>query len=544
MAADKQIQRDINRGLAWIGLASSTVGALDILANVLILALWVSPAEYGIATLAVSLFPALDRATDLGLFAAVIQRDDHSDSKISTVFWLNVGMSVVLLAALAFAIGPGLSWLYGQPLVGAMLTVYGLKLVWQNVYFIPAAMMQRELRFKELSVIRMLANIAEFAGKVGFAAAGYGIWCFVLGPLARVLITGIGTQLRHPWRPRLIFRLREALGWAAYGFKISAHKILFQLYTNADYTVVGAVFGVTAVGYYRFAYELVLEPARVISEVVQQIAFPVFSRLKNNAVMLREQFISFSRMNLVVMLGFLAMLFLCADLLVEVVYGVQWLPAVAAVKILSAVAVLRAMSFMVPPLLDGMGYPGRTLLYTAVASIVLPACFVIAALFAVDSYALGDLWTYGAAVDWLSPAPVRDLAVGDVHDFLSVAWAWVVGYPVAFFVLAAMALRVLDLRASQYIRRVSGIVVAAAIALGGGYAIRWGMAAVGAPDLVTLIAVAGGALGIFALLLAILEGITVAQVVRSLKGGEPAAEASTAAPDTLSSGSMVSGEEG
>lgn len=540
MAADKEIQRDINRGVAWIGLASSTVGALDLLASVLILALWVSPAEYGIATLAVSLFPALDRATDLGLFAAVIQRDDHSETKISTVFWLNVAMSMVLMAALAFGIGPGLSWLYDQPLVGAMLTVYGLKLVWQNVYFIPAAMMQRELRFKELSVIRMLANIAEFAGKVGFAAAGYGIWCFVLGPLARVLVTGIGVQLRHPWRPRLMFQLREALGWAVYGFKISAHKILFQLYTNADYPVIGAFFGVTAVGYYRLAYELVLEPARIISEVVQQIAFPVFSKIKHNAVMLKEQFIAFSRMNLVVMLGFLAMLLVSVDVLVQVVYGVQWMPAVPAVQILSAVAVLRAMSFMVPPLLDGMGYPGRTLLYTAVASVVLPACFVVGALLVVEEYPLGDLWIYGIAVDWLFPARLPELPVGDAQDFLAVAWAWVVGYPVAFLVLAAMALRALELGAKVYVRRIIGIPMSAAIAMGGGFATRWVMSYVPGPPWVDLVASSGVVLGIFAALLAAFEGITVGQVVRSLKGNDPD---STSPAEPVSSEPLLSGED-
>ena len=139
----------------------------------------------------------------------------------------------------ALVIGPSLSSLQGSDMVGLLLTAYGTKLIWQNVYFMPQALMRRELRFKELSVIRMLANIAEFVGKVGGAAIGLGVWCFVVGPLMRVFVTGVGTQICHPWRPKLVLKVREAMSWAAFGFKTSAHQILFQVYTNLDYQVVG-----------------------------------------------------------------------------------------------------------------------------------------------------------------------------------------------------------------------------------------------------------------------------------------------------------------
>src|SRR5262245_51331357 len=82
----------ISRGLAWVGLASTLVGLLDLGALVILLHFFISPEEYGIATLATALFPVLDYATDLGLSSAVIQRDDHSPDKISTVFWLNLTM--------------------------------------------------------------------------------------------------------------------------------------------------------------------------------------------------------------------------------------------------------------------------------------------------------------------------------------------------------------------------------------------------------------------------------------------------------------------
>src|SRR5215470_15570535 len=132
----------ISRGLAWIGLASTLVGLLDIAAQVIILHLFISAEEYGIAALAVTLFPLLEQATDMGLSSAVIQRDDHSPEKIDTVFWLNVIMSSFLFIVLAICAPIYARW-QGYPVVGSMLIVYGGKLVFQNSYFIPAAIMRR-----------------------------------------------------------------------------------------------------------------------------------------------------------------------------------------------------------------------------------------------------------------------------------------------------------------------------------------------------------------------------------------------------------------
>src|SRR5262249_16820341 len=149
----------------------------------------------------------------------------------------NLIMSGVLLTLL-LAFAPIYARWQGYPVVGEMLIVYGGKLVFQNSYFIPAAMMRRELRFKELSVIRIISHVAEFFGKVGFAFAGFHIWCFVLGAMLRVLITAVGIQMCHPWRPGLYFRIREAGAYLRFGFSTSASQIVYYFYTNADYPVV------------------------------------------------------------------------------------------------------------------------------------------------------------------------------------------------------------------------------------------------------------------------------------------------------------------
>lgn len=476
---------NVNRGLAWIGVASSLVGILDIVAILIILNNWVSQEQYGIATLVVWLFPILDQATDLGLSAAVIQRDDHDDAKISTVFWINL-MTAVSIFGLLCGFAPIAAHIYGHDIIGWMLVVYGTKLLWQNLYFIPVAMMKRELRFKELSIIRILANLAEFAGKVGFAAAGFGIWCFVLGPLCRVLVTGVGSQLRHPWRPKLIFRFRAAKEYVTFGLRSSGSQILFYFYTNIDYPIVGFFFGEAALGAYRLAYEVVLEPVRMISNVVVDIAFPAFARLQHARERLIAQLVSFTKLNLITVMLYSAVVFVAADDVLALFFP-AYTEAATAVRILCAVAVLRAVGFVVPPLLDGTGHPNRTFNYMLSASIVLPIAFAL-----------------GAVV------------LGDRLDYVSVTIAWAVGYPIAFAVLIWLATHTLQWSVGAYVRSVGGVIACLFAAMFGALGVHYLLDA--SHPLLRFVLTAATVVLIAGFSLAYTQGISIRSVRRSMRG--------------------------
>jgi len=493
------IENRVNRGLAWIAIASSIVWVLDIVGMIIVLALWISPAEMGIAALIIPFFPALDLAAELGLPSAVIQRDDHTPEKISTVFWLNLGMALLLCVVLGLVVGPILAAVHGHPILAAMAAVYGVKLVWHNVYVVPRSLMRRELRFKELSVIRIIGNVGEFAAKVGSAAAGAGIWCFLIGPSARVVLVGIGIQICHPWRPQLLFRLREAMDWAKFGLKASASQIIYQLYTNVDYQVVGYAFTPEVTGLYWLAYELVLKPCFLIGQTLAPIAFAAYSRLKHTREALVKQFISFTRLSLVVMLGFLSIIIVSADDILRLIWDEDAARAATAARILCGVGVLRSLSFVIPPMLDGLGRPGLGLIYNAVAAVLVPASF----------FASASLF-------------------GDELGYLSVPLAWVVVYPVAFSVLLFLALRLVKLPLTSYLRQVLAIPAATAVAIGAGWAARLAVDSQ-PPGLrfgVSVVAV----LIVFGVLLAKWQGISPRSVARAIRGDDDAETNTDAVP--------------
>lgn len=412
-------QGRVSRGVAWVGLASAIVAVCDLVSVAVILRYWASTTDYGSASLVMTTFGALLLIGEAGLPAALVQRDHADPDRMSTAFWLGLMFGVALYGVIYLA-APLAGRAFDAPEMVSLFRGAGLLLVIRAFYTTHQAMLRKELRFKELSYVRIIANVVEVTVKIGTAAAGWGLWCFVLGPLARETVYAIGVPIAARWWPRWVFRPRELADDFRFGIRANAGELLYQIYSNLDYQVVGYYFGKQAVGLYKAAYELVLEPVKFVSGVVTVVAFPAFAKLRNDRAALVAQLVAFTRQNLAVVLVFVVLITVTADDMLFAVFGKEYVAAAHAGRILAVVGAFRALSFLGPPLLDGMGHSGKSLRYQTSAAIILSTAFVIAA-------------NLGSSMD-------------------AVAIAWAVGYPLAFFVLARLVLAQLDLGGWAFLR--------------------------------------------------------------------------------------------
>ncbi|HET9993314.1 MAG TPA: oligosaccharide flippase family protein, partial [Kofleriaceae bacterium] len=190
----------IGRSTAWVAAASGMLGVLDLVSTLLCIRLWVTTADFGEATLAIALFPILDRLGGMG-FGAVLVREPGGGAKPRlehTVFWLSssAALGVLALAAATYAATGAL--------VVALVVAYSVRLAIQAWSVVPEARLRRALRFGELSTIRVIAGVAETATKLALAYLGaHGrpelrVWCFAIGPVVNTAITTLALQLRCP----------------------------------------------------------------------------------------------------------------------------------------------------------------------------------------------------------------------------------------------------------------------------------------------------------------------------------------------------------
>jgi O-antigen/teichoic acid export membrane protein len=473
--SSSSLSKRINRGVAWTAASQTIVAVSDLVSQLLVVSLWLTNTQFGIAMMAVPLYSILDCASDFGVTSALIQRDDHTPERVSTVFWFNVllsgGLFVVLLV-----VGPLYGRLQGYSVVGWLLVAYGGKLLVQNLYAIPYALLRKDLQFAEIAKIRTIAYLAESITRIVFAVLGLKIWCFTLAAIAKTVVFAVLMQARHPFWPKWVFRPREVMPYVRFGLRSAASQLLYYTYTNLDYPIVSYYFGAAANGIYALAYWVVLEAVKTIANVVIDVAFPTFARLRLDRATLVAQFIRLTRLNLIAVLPLVVLILLVVPEFLRAAYGGgQWsgdqlAQAATAARILCAVGLLRALGFIGPPLLDGIGRPELTLRYMAFAAVIVPGCFLLSA----------EL-------------------LGDRLGMLSVAIGWAVGYPVAFGVLSVLVVKAIALPPRDYLRGCWGIIACAAVGLAAGYGVS--LLLPDQSDGVRMIAVGGTALvGTFGLL--------------------------------------------
>jgi O-antigen/teichoic acid export membrane protein len=488
----RRLDTQINRGVAWSAASQTIVAVADLLSQ-LICVRWMGEVRYGIVMMAVPLYSILDAIADLGGTSALIAHDDHTPERVSSLFWFNVllstGLFVLLLAA-----GPLYGMFQGHTVVGLLLVAYGGKLLIQNFYAIPLALLRKNLQFEEVAKIRTVAYLAESVTRVAFVACGIAIWSFTLAALAKNAMFALVFLWRHPYKPKLVFHYRDIAHYVSYGLRSGVSQVLYYTYTNLDYVVVGYYFGEAANGIYSLAYWIVLEAVKTIANVVIDVALPTFARVRDDRERLITQFIKLTRLNLIAVLPFVVLIVLVVPEFLQLAYsGGKWNAqqlaiCATAARILCAVGLLRALGFIGPPLLDGIGRPELTLRYMILATVVLVTAYVV-----------------GANL------------LGGQLGLLSVAVAWAVGYPIAFAGLLWLISTTIDLPLARYARASIGVYGCAAAGLGLGLAADYLLVPHAHAGIRLAVIGAAALAGTFGAL-AIFEHVTPRSIVGSLRG--------------------------
>jgi len=480
----------VARGVAWAAGAQAVIAVADMVSQLLVVALFVAPKDLGLAFAAIPFYTALDYIADAGIGSALIQRDDHTPERVSTMFWFNLLISTAMLVALC-GIGPLYGWILDAPVVGWLLVAYGGKLVLQNIYAIPFALMRKELRFSAIAKARVVAHLSESVARVAFAAAGATVWCWTFAALTRAIVFGVAIQLCHPYLPKLVFRPREVIPFVRFGLRSAASNVLYQIYTSMDAPIIFHFFGKQALGIYGLADSIVLEPIKTIANVVTDVAFPTFAKLRGEASAVGAQLVKFTRLNLLAVLPYAVIVVLVIPEILRIFWlGDHWNATdlawcADAARILCVMALFRALGLVGPPLLDGVGKPEYTLRYMIVATIAVPLSF----------------WV-GAAL------------LGDQLWFLSVAVAWAVGYPLAFAALAYLVTHTIGLDVRAYLRGTWGVIACCAIGTAVGFVV--GAVLRDASDPVRLVAMGGSALVVMLVLFATWQKITPRSIAAAL----------------------------
>jgi O-antigen/teichoic acid export membrane protein len=366
-------QDQIKRGLLWLGSATIAARLLDVGATITVVGL-LSKEQMGLASLALSACAILESVSGLGIGTALVQAKELSRDEESSLFWITsaggLGLSLILLG-----LAPVLTATYAEPRLGPLLAVSALKLALAGLSVVPMQLLSKALQFREIGTVQTLSSLGEGVTKIAFALGGAGAWALVLGNVARGLVLLIAVLAFSRFRPRLHYAGREVQRFLGFGLKVAGSSILYQVYKNSDYFLVGKLLGIEALGLYRVAFDVAMQPTEAIIIVVGRVGFPVYARLSSNLAALRATFLSNTRSIFLLTAPVAAVIFFAAHPLLDLLGDGRWAAAVPAVHVLVWAGLLRSATTMFSPVYVALGKPEYSTLESLITLVILTSSF-------------------------------------------------------------------------------------------------------------------------------------------------------------------------
>jgi PST family polysaccharide transporter len=340
-------------GLKWSTVAQigKQIGQFVIVA---ILARLLSPDDFGLLGM-ITVFTGFAMIFgELGVGAAIIQKQDVTDELLSSAFWVNVA-SGVLLSLLFVGLAPVIAWFYNKPELYLLVTVISLNFILISFTTIQQTILQKKMDFKPL-MVRDIASVVG-GGVVGIVCAfnGIGVWSLVFQTLSTTVINGVLLWIYSSWRPKFVFswlHIKSIIGFSA---NVTGFQTVNYFARNVDYLLVGKFLGAEALGFYTLAYKLMLTPLQNISGVISRVMFPAFSEIQHDHSKVRHNYQKVIRAISTITFPLMLGLFLMADEVVYLVYGPQWEPSILAVKILCFCGLLQSINTTVGIIYNSQG---------------------------------------------------------------------------------------------------------------------------------------------------------------------------------------------
>jgi O-antigen/teichoic acid export membrane protein len=354
--------RFIDRG---IGLISTVI-----LARVL------TPADFGLVAMAMSVIALIELVTAFGFEVPLLRMAQPARAHYDTVWTLNLLFGLGCAAAIALAAWPAAAFYGDRRLVGVLLV---LAAGWAiaGTANVGVVDFRRNLDFGREFRLMLAGRLVAVSVTIPAALAYESYWALVAGSTAGRVANVVFSYAWHPYRPRLgLGASRELFSFSVW---ILVEKIAaFGNSRIADF-VLGRLFGPAEVGAYRLAEELAYLPGSELVSPLNRAFLPGASRMTEAGRPIGEVVGQTTSIIALVLVPACIGMAAVAGPMVGALLGAQWGRAVPVLEVLAFNTLLVALWSTLQTALLAAGRPKIPgLLACLRLAVFLPALFLLA----------------------------------------------------------------------------------------------------------------------------------------------------------------------
>jgi O-antigen/teichoic acid export membrane protein len=456
---ERSLASHMVRGSAWsIGFrwAMRLLG----LVSTIILARLLTPADYGVVTIAMIVAGTLEVLSQTGQQLALIRHPSPTREHYDSAFTVSVLLGFVLGTAI-WLTAPITVAYFHEPRAEPIVHIVAFRSVLRGFENIGVTRFQRDFRFRAQFVYNVTPSIVSFFVTLVAAFTLRNYWALVIGIMSEQAVTIVLSYVLEPYRPRFsVAKVREIWSFSIWSFMRNIGVYVNQ---NVDKFGVGGFAGAATMGRYEVATDLAASPTLEINAPMMNVLVPVMAKVQSDPERRRDLYLRVLYWSALICTSTAVGVALVTSDLVDLVLGPKWGDVKPLMPWLAFAFGTQAATANVYYVFDTVGRPKvsarlQWLRFLTLVAVVVPTAFLMRSAVAV---AMGRFAVTLAITPFLfaTIAPVLDVKVSDfVRTFwrplaASLAMAVVVQSLNAFLPFSGPARLLLDvlLGASAYV---------------------------------------------------------------------------------------------
>ena len=395
--APAALSKRVARGTAWtisFRLADRAIG----IASTLVLVRVLSPEDFGVVAMAMTLVTLLEVLTLAEFSSAIIQHPSPDRDYYDSAFTLSLLFGLVGTLSMLVAARP-VAQFFGEPRLVTVILALSVLPTIDGLFNMGCVDFRRNMQFRMDFIYMLGRKLSGVLIVIPLALIFQSYWALVGGTIVGRSVGLLLSYVLHPFRPRLSVRSARPLfrfsGW------VILNNGLTYLSVRGAHLIIGRVAGASTLGTYTVAHEMANLPTTELAYPINRVVFPAYSRLSSDLAALRHGFLRVLGVMSLVTIPAGIGLASVAHLFVPVILGDKWESATSLIRILAVAGAIHVIQANIESLYFSLGRPRfKAVLTVCEACLFLPLAYIFLERFGLQ----GVAWAFLATVCVSTPA--------------------------------------------------------------------------------------------------------------------------------------------
>jgi O-antigen/teichoic acid export membrane protein len=383
-----RLSRRAGLSVIWAMVESSSLSLLSF-AVLLVLARMLTPEDFGVAAIALSLVQITSGICEVLFHDVIVHRADLSREQLASAHTLTVVLGA-LLTVVAIAVAPLVEILFALEGLGVVLMATAPAIFFTSISAVPVAYLRRNMDFRSVALRMMCGRLVGGLIAVAVVFAGFGLWSLVLQQVATTAFASLAIFVLGAASWPGFAAPRHSVGLLRFAGTMLVVNLLWGNVAKLFVIGCGFVLPQASVGLVSLAMRIVDTLASFIATAQSRVALSVFSQVFRDTGTVRKAYLAGARLSSYVVAPVFVGLAVVAHDVVITAVGARWIAIVPLVQIFAIAHAIRSLTGLAGTALTATGQPSANLALAMVDLVAAAALLVV----------LSPLGMLGLAAAW------------------------------------------------------------------------------------------------------------------------------------------------